>query len=270
MTTTAVTTPPAAPVLAPGLPLRSGPTYWWTGYRTMLRWHLSSLRMWLMLLVMVQILLGVGYVLGFALFFDEIPRTAALWVSTGTPVLNLILLGLLLGPQLVAGIKQTGAYDFLQALPVPTTAAAAAWYTVTLIGGLPGMAITLVTAQLRYDPGFRISWTVVPVTLLVVFTGTMAGYALSHAIDNPMTTQLVTQALVFLAMGFAPILFPAQQMPHWLVAVNDWLPLGPSADIIRGSLTEGLVTDVGRDYLVVSAWGVVTGWLAIRALRRQK
>ena len=180
------------------------------------------------------------------------------------------MLGLLLGPQLVAQVKQTGAYDYLQSLPVPTTAAAAAWYTVTVIGGLPGMVVTLVTAQLRYDPGLRVSWTIVPVTLLVVFTGTMAGYALSHAIDNPMTTQLVTQALVFLAMGFAPVLFPAEQMPDWLVAVNDWLPLGPSADIIRDALTDGLVSDVGRDYLVVGAWGVVSGWLAIRALRRQR
>src|ERR1035437_8070323 len=76
-----------APAWAPSTTLRSGSGYWLTAYRTMLRWHLSSLRMWLFLLVMIQIMFGVGYVLGFALFFHEIPRTAALWVSTGTPVL---------------------------------------------------------------------------------------------------------------------------------------------------------------------------------------
>lgn len=265
-----LTVPTPGVVLTPPTTLRSGPAYWWNGYRTMLRWHLSSLRMWLTLLVMIQALLGVGYVLGFALFFDDIPRLAALWVSTGTPVLNLILLGMLLGPQLVAQVKQTGAYDFVQALPVPATAAAAAWYTVTLIGGLPGMAVTLIVAQLRYDPGFAISWLVVPVTLLIVFTGTMIGYALAHAITNPMTTQLVTQALVFLAMGFAPILFPAQQMPHWLASANDYLPLGTSATIMRDVLTDGLVTDVGRDYVVVCVWGALSGWLAIRALRRRR
>lgn len=111
------TTTVAVPAWAPSTTLRSGPGYWLTGYRTMLRWHLSSLRMWLLLLVMVQVIIGVGYVLGFALFFDEIPATAALWVSTGTPVLNLVLLGMLLGPQLVAGVKQQGGYDFVQALP---------------------------------------------------------------------------------------------------------------------------------------------------------
>jgi len=87
-----------APAWAPTTTLRSGAGYWWTGFTWMLRWHLSSLRMWLM----IQGIIGVGYVLGFALFFDEIPPAAALCVSTGVPVLNLILLGMLLGPQLVA------------------------------------------------------------------------------------------------------------------------------------------------------------------------
>jgi len=260
----------AVPTTAPLTGLRSGPAYWFTGYRTMLRWHLSSLRLWLTLLGMVQILIGVGYVLGFALFFDEIPATAALWVSTGAPVLNLVLLGLLLGPQLVAGLKQEGGYDFVQSLPVPKTAAAAAWYTVTLIGGIPGMVVALVAAELRYHPSFAVSPLVVPATLLVVFTGTMIGYALAHAIDNPMTTQLITQALVFVAMGFTPILFPAQQMPTWLAEVNEWLPLGHMAAILRDALTDGLVADAARSYAVVAVWGVVTGWLAVRALGRRR
>lgn len=259
-----------APASAPPSALRSGTTYWAGGYRTMLIWHLTSLRMWLALMMMVQVLIGVGYVLGFALFFDEIPATAALWISTGTPVLNLVLLGMLLGPQLVAGIKQMGGYDFVQSLPVPRSAATAAWYTVTLLGGIPAMVVTLVAAQLRYHPAFAISPMIVPATLLVVFTGTMIGYALAHAIRNPMTTQLITQALVFIAMGFAPILFPAEQMPGWLADVNEWLPLGHMATIIRDALTDGLVTDVGRAYAVVAVWGVVSGWLAVRALGRRQ
>jgi ABC-2 type transport system permease protein len=259
-----------APASAPPATLRSGASYWVTGFRTMLVWHLTSLRLWLALMMMVQVLIGVGYVLGFALFFDDIPATAALWVSTGTPVLNLVLLGMLLGPQLVAGTKQQGGYDFVQALPVPRSAATAAWYTVTLLGGIPAMLITLVAAQLRYDPGFAISPMIVPATLLVVFTGTMIGYALAHAIANPMTTQLISQALVFIVMGFAPILFPAEQMPAWLADVNEWLPLGHMATIIRDGLTDGLVTDVGRAYLVVAVWGAVSGWLAVRALGRRQ
>lgn len=259
-----------APASAPPTTLRSGPSYWFTGYRTMLRWHLTSLRMWLMLLVVTQILLGVGYVLGFALFFDEIPLTAALWVSTGTPVLNLTRVGMLLGPQLIAGVKMQGGYDFVQALPVPSSASTAAWYTMSLIGGLPPVLVTLTVAELRYDLPLAVSPMVLPAAMLITFTGTMIGYVLAHAIANPMTTQLVTQALVFIAIGFAPILFPAEQMPTWLAEVNEWLPLGHMATIMRDVLTDGLIADAGPSYLVVAVWGVACCGLAIHALGRRR
>jgi len=259
-----------APTAVPVPALRTGWAYWADGYRSMLRWHLASLRMWLMLLAMIQVLLGVGYVLGFSLFFDPIPPVAAMFVSTGAPVLNLVLLGMLLGPQLVANDKSRGGYDFLQALPVPHTAAAAAWYTVTLIAGLPAMVITLLVAQARYDLTLTVSPAVVPAALLTVFTGTMLGYALAHAVTHPMTIQAVTQALVFIVVGFAPIVFPVEQMPTWLASVNHWLPLEHMAAIVRASLTEGVVSDVARSYLIVSVWGVAAGWAAVRALGRRR
>ena len=42
------------------------------------------------------------------------------------------------------------------------------------------------------------------------------------------------------------------------------------ATIMRDVLTDGLVTDVGRSYAVVAVWGVVSGWLAVRALGRRQ
>lgn len=67
----------------PPVMVRGGPAYWMASYETLTRWHLASLRMWLMLLTVVQIMTGAGFVLGFALFFDHIPASAALFVSTG-------------------------------------------------------------------------------------------------------------------------------------------------------------------------------------------
>lgn len=262
----------AAPGIAPPTALRSGPGAWVAGYRAMVRWHLSSMRLWLMLLVMVQMLVGVGYVLGVGLFFADVPPVAAAYVSTGAPVFNLVLLGMLLGPQLVADMKASGGYDFMQSLPVPTTAAAAAWYTVNLIGGLPPFLATLVVAHLRYpDVEFAISPMVVLAVPLVVFAGTMVGYALAYAIVDPKITQLVTQVLVFALMGFAPIVFPAQQMPDWLVTVNEWLPLTHMATVVRDSLTDGLVTaDVGRAYLILTVWALAAGAAAVRELGKRR
>ncbi len=253
----------------PMLEVRRGASYWLHGYRVMLRWELTSLRMWLPLVTVVQILAGAGFVLGIGLFFRHIPDSVALFVSTGVPVINIILVGLVLGPQLVADQKVTQGYEFLRALPVPWSVAALAWYTVTLLSAVPAMVISLWIAHLRYAISFHVSPAVVPATLLTAFTGTMMGYALGHAVANPMTTRLVTQVLVFVVFGFAPILFPVQQLPGWLAALNWWLPFRHMAVIIRGSLTTGFVSGTGTSYLIVSVWGLACTGLSAWALGRR-
>ena len=253
----------------PVLEVRRGAGFWMHGYWLMLRWELTRLRMWLPLVTVVQILAGAGFVLGIGLFFRHIPDSVALFVSTGVPVINIILVGLVLGPQLVADQKVTQGYEFLRALPVPWSVAALAWYTVTLLSAVPAMMISLWIAHLRYAISFDISLAVVPATLLTAFTGTMMGYALGHAVANPMTTRLVTQVLVFVIFGFAPILFPVQQLPGWLAALNWWLPFRHMAVIIRGSLTTGFVSGAGTSYLVVSVWGLACTGRSAWALGRR-
>lgn len=211
----------------PAMRLRRGVPYWLESYRALTRWHLVSLRVWVTVLAVVQIMAGAGFVLGIGLFFEHIPASAALFVSTGVPAINLMIVGLVLGPQLVAQQKLQQTYDFLRALPVPQTASAAAWYTVCLVAGLPAVAVSLLIAEARYGISFTVSPAVVPAVLLVAFTGTMIGYGLGHAVPNPMVTQLVTQLLVFAIFGFTAILFPASQLPGWLASLNwardeDW------------------------------------------------
>jgi ABC-2 type transport system permease protein len=250
--------------------IRHGVPYWLDGYRTMVRWQLISLRLWLPILAAVQILAGAGFVLGIALFFQHIPPSAALYVATGVPVINLVMVGLILGPQLVADQKLKQTYEFLQALPVRRTASALAWYTVTLLGGLPAVVVSLFIAEARYHISFAISPSIIPAVLLTAFTGTMLGYALAHAVSEPMTTRLITQLLVFVIFGYAPILFPASQMPAWLATVNSWLPFQHMATIIRGGLTDGMVGHVAWSYLVVAAWGVGAAAVAAQALGRRR
>ena len=242
---------------------------WVRAYSCMTRWDLGSLRLELPLIVVVQVLSGVGFVLGLGLFIKPMPAPVALYVSTGVVVLNLTLVGLIVGPQFVADQKLAGSYEYLRALPVPATSAAVAWFTVTLIAGLPAAVVSLVIAELRYGIAFSVTPSIVPAVLLTVFTGTMLGYALSHAIANPMTTRMVAQMLVFFVMAFSPILYPASQQPDWLATVNGWLPFEHMATIVRAGLTTGMVTGIGRSYAIVAVWGVAGTALAARALLRR-
>jgi ABC-2 type transport system permease protein len=235
----------------------------------MVRWHLASLRIWLLTLTAVQILSGVGFVLGISLFFARIPTSAALFVSTGVPVINLLMVGLILGPQLVAQQKLNGSYEYVRSLPLSRSVTGAAWYTVCLIGGVPAMLISLGVAELRYGLPLHITAMVIPAALLTAFTGTMLGYALAHAIANPMATQLITQMLVFAIFGFAPILFPLSQMPAWLADLNWWFPFRHMAVVMRAALTSTPDAAVGTGYLVLGVWAAVCGGLAGHALGRR-
>lgn len=249
--------------------LRRGMPYWLASYRALTRWHLAGLRMWLMLLTVVQVMTGAGFVLGFALFFDHIPASAALFVSTGVPVINLVVVGLVLGPQLVAQQKLQQSYDFVRALPAPQSAEAAAWYTVCLLAGLPAVAASLLIAEARYGISFTVSPAIVPAVLLVAFTGTMLGYGLGHAIPNPMVTNLVTELMIFAVFGFAPVLYPPWQLPAWLATLNSWFPFGHMAVIVRAGLTSGMATGIASAYLIVAAWGAGGAALSAWALGRR-
>lgn len=79
-----------------------------------------------MTLAAVQVLSGVGFVLGISLFFAHIPLSAALFVATGVPVINLLMVGLILGPQLVADQKSSGSYEYLRSMPVSWSVTATA------------------------------------------------------------------------------------------------------------------------------------------------
>ncbi|MGO8686833.1 MAG: ABC transporter permease [Candidatus Dormibacteria bacterium] len=242
---------------------------WGRDYVSMVHWHLASLRIWLLTITVVQALSGVGFVLGISLFFRQIPVSAALYVVTGVPVINLLIVGLVLGPQLVAQQRTAGSYEYMRTLPISRSVSAAAWYTVCLLCGLPAVVVSLAVGQLRYGLPLQISPMIIPAVLLTAFAGTMLGYALAHAISAPMVTQLISQMLVFIIFGFVPILYPASQMPAWLNDLNWWFPFRHMAVVIRAGLTSSGGTAVPTAYAVIGVWTVIAAGLAGWALGRR-
>lgn len=259
----------ATPVMGPLSPaVTRGPARWLTSYSMMTRWEFGSLRRLLPLIVALQVVIGGGFAIGVDLLYDDIPTRNALYLSTGVAVVTLITVGLVLGPQLVANHKTAGTYDFMWSLPVPRTTQAAAWVTVNSVIALPGMVAALVIANWRFELPLQISPRVVPAVLLTIVCATMIGYAFAHAIPKPMITQLITQLLIFMILGFAPINFPPENLPAWLAELNLWLPFYPMAEVVRDGLTQGLVTDVVRSYAVLGVYTVasvaVAAWVVGR------
>lgn len=227
------------------------------------------MRLYVPLMAAVQVLAGLGLVLGFGLFFaGPVPPRSALFVSTGVTVINLYLIGLVMVPQLVGEQKLAKTYDFLQSIPVPRAVAFLAWWSVTLMVGAPAMVASLVTAAIRYHQSFNVSLAIVPAIVLVSLTAIAIGYALGNAVNQPMVVNVMTQVLNMFAIGFAPVCFPPEQLPGWLQTLNQFLPFESMAIVMRTALTSGGSENVLAAYAVLGIWTVgclsIAGWSVVR------
>lgn len=249
--------------------LRTGPAHWAHSLASMLRWHLTSMRQVIPLMAIVQILIASGLSVGISLFFEEVTPRVGLFLGTGAAIITLIVVGLVVAPQLVAGEKDAGTYDFTASLPVPRSAAAIAWIALSAIVSIPAAVAALLAAAWRFDLEFSVSLAVVPATLLILVCGTMIGYAIAHGIERTSITQILSQVFAFGIIGFTPITYPPENLPGWLAAVHEVLPFYSMGVVFRAALTDGLVTDVGRAYLIVTAWTVAAAAVAGVVVRRR-
>ena len=246
-------------------PLRAGPGFWVDSYVSMFRWQLAMQRMSLPAVAVVQVLAGVGFVLGFGLFFGgSMPARSALYISTGVTVINLYLVGLVLVPQVVGQQKTAKTYDYIQSMAAPRAVAFLAWWTLTLLIGVPAVIVSVTAAALRYHQAFAFSLEIVPAIALVSLCALAIGYAVGNAIGQPMVTNVVTQVLNFGAIGFAPIVIPPEQLPAWLESVNHWLPFEAMGTVMRSALTGAGDANLGAAYLSLGLWTsaflAVAGW----------
>lgn len=243
---------------------------WLHGYLAMLRWEVLGSRMLLPLMIVVQILAGAGFVLGFGLLIPDLESAMALYLSTGAVVMSLILIGLVVTPQVIAQQKMEGSYEYLWSLPVPRTAAMSASVTLAALVAIPGVVAAIGVAVWRYDVAFTVSPTAVPASLLSLLCACFIGSALAHGIGEPQVTLLFTQFGIFFLIGFSPVSFPIDRLPSWLATVHELLPFHHMGVVVRSSLTDGLVDADPIDWLVLVAWTATTAMITGAVLGRRK
>ncbi|MEV4709221.1 ABC transporter permease [Actinoplanes sp. NPDC049316] len=242
---------------------------WFRSYVLVVRWTALRLRFVLPLVLIVQTFLAVGVVIGFAYLMPSVDPGTALYLSTGAPTLGLITIGMVMAPQLVAQSKTEGTFTYNRTLPVPRTAVLAADLTTWLATGTPGLVLGLLTAALRFDLQLRVSPLVVPAMLLVALTTTTVGFAIAYAAP-PAVTSLVSQALVFVALMFSPVTFPAERLPFWLENAHRALPFQSMAQVVRESLTSPPGGISALPYAVLGAWSAAGLVITLRVMTRRE
>jgi ABC-2 type transport system permease protein len=239
-----------------------------TDYALLVQWQARKISWLFPLIVGVQTILSVGIIVGFGFLFAEVDQETALFLATGAPTLLLLVIGLVLVPQMVSESKNEGTYNWMRALPVPRMAFLAADMTVWFVAMLPGLVVALLVARWHYDLALSVSPLVVVAILLVGLTATAIGYAIASFVP-PMITLLLTNLLLFGALMFSPVNFPAERLPGWLQAVHHVLPITAMADVMRGTLARDSFELTATPFAVLAVWCVAGFTASYIAMNRR-
>lgn len=230
--------------------IRDGIRAWWL----LIRWNLAASTEVLPLTLVVQTMLAVGIVIGMGFLAPVHDPAVALLLATGAPTTLLLTIGLVLVPQVVASMKQEGSYDWFRSLPAPRSAFLFADITVWTLVSLPGVALALVVAALRYDLTLSPTLWLPVVAVAIAAIAAMIGYGTATAL-RPRIAMLITQVLVFVILLFSPIIFPADVLPAWLASLHTVLPMEPMAALMRASLAPDVYMVQAGQVAVVAVWG---------------
>ena len=238
-------------------------------YGLLLRWKYLRMRSNLPMIVTIQVLLAIGVVYGMAFLLPNISPASALYLATGAPTLSLLVLGITVVPQEVARSKDTGREEYLRALPLPSLGMLAASVTFWLLANLPGTALSLWVAKLRFDVTLDVSPIVAGVVVLIAFTAATIGYALAQSI-SPAATQQISSFISIGILLFSPINFPLERLPSFLQTVHQVLPITYMADLLRWSLTGRSTHDPSQAFAIVCVWCAVGLAVSYRVATRKR
>ncbi len=227
---------------------------WMHSYRLMVRWQALRFKPVLPLVIIVQVFIGVGGVIGLGYMYPNIDPKSALYLATGAPTLTLIALGMSIMPQMLAEAKSQGAFEYMWSLPIPRLAFLTADLTIWLVAVLPGVIGGLWVGSHQYHFELSINPLVVLAIILVALTSTVVGYTLAQLSPKAELTVVITNFITFCLFLFSPINFPVERLPEWLADLHQFLPIKYSADVIRGTLTTGYSENLTLSFSILVLW----------------
>ncbi|MEN2465986.1 ABC transporter permease [Ornithinibacillus sp. FSL M8-0202] len=222
----------------------------------------------LIFMALMQILISIGIVIGFTYLMPSPDTHSILYLATGAPTIILIFTGLVILPQQVGTSKTDGYMEFMRTWPVNRSVILSADTTIWLLITIPGIVVASFIAHLLYQPGYDISWTIVPALLMIALTSIGVGYGLSYLL-SPTTSLALSQVIVFGALMFSPVNFPMDRLPEWLQTLHEVLPIYSMAEVMRASLASSTFDASLGNYINLLIWCVLGYGGAIYILNKK-
>lgn len=210
----------------------------------------------LVFFAIIQIMISLGIVIGFTYLLPTNDAMSLLYLATGAPTLILIITGLVILPQQIANAKSDGYIEFIRTWPVNRAVILGADTLLWLIITIPGIVLASVSAHLMFQPGYDLSWTVIPALLLIGLTAIGIGYGFSYALP-PQGSMALSQVLIFGALMFSPINYPMERLPTWLQYLHEILPLYAMSEVMRASLASSTFSASLNHYIILIIWCII-------------
>ena len=250
--------------------VRRGTRYWIDSYAAMLRFDLAAQRNWLPMFALMQIMFGAGMAIIYGFYIGHLSKDAALFIVSGSPALAVLTAGLIGVVMMVTERQQAGSWDFIWSLPAPRSAVVASTFTVFTLLALPGIVVTLALAAWRYGVTLTVSPMAAPALLLSSLMATSVGFTMAQLIAKPLVTNAIVNALIFVVLLFSPVQFPISRLPLWLADIHRVLPIYYLGQVLRASVTRGLVSNLALSYAVLAAWTALAWAGAAWAIARRR
>ncbi len=222
---------------------------------------------YLVVFSVIMIIIALGVVIGFSYLMDTPDRTSMLYLATGAPTIVLVMTALVTVPMQNASAKIEGYLDFVKALPVSRRLFLIADVSIWALVTVPAIVISVFVAHLLYEPGFAVSWVIVPTFVLMVLACFGIGYGYSFVMPAEAAMAL-SQVIAFTSLMFSPINFPLERLPEWLQIVQQVLPIYHMAEVMRAGLAHTTFEAQPISYIVLGIWAVVGFFGAARFLER--
>jgi ABC-2 type transport system permease protein len=230
---------------------------------------LLSQRQGVAFLVMVQVVLTIGLVLGYGYLIPNISETAALYVTTGAATNAIVTTGLVMLPQMLAEAKHQGRLEFMLTLPISREVYLLSQILATIIFAAPGTILAVAFGAWHYDLSLDIHPLVPVVILLGIASLAGVGVTVVMLSSHFQVTNAITQLVIFYVVFFAPILLPKEQLPELLQAASTVMPPTYAADAMRASLTDLPGTALYRDLVVLTGFAAASLALSAASIRRR-
>ena len=233
------------------------------------RLHLQMNRTDLGMVIIIQLAFSIGFVLGFGYLIPDIQKNTAAFITIGTATQNLVIIGCVMLPQMLAQGKREGRLEYFLALPISREAYLLANVAMAAIYAIPGAAFAVLLGAWRYDLDLQVSIVVLAVVPLAIFSLAGVGIAMAVFMRSPEAVNATTQLVIFYVIFFAPVMIPREQLPDILQATARFLPPTYAADAMRATLTDLPGTHLGRSLAALTGFAVLSVAGASLSIRRR-